>query len=69
MKAVRSLIANPLVPSAWDAVDGQPVCHLNIGSVAEAVRRANEQEHEIIETQCIVEVDKYCRFGVGEIKA
>jgi predicted hydrocarbon binding protein len=56
------------VRSAWDAVDGQQVCHLNIGSVAEAVRWVNEQEHEIIETQCIAKVDKYCRFGVGEIK-
>jgi predicted hydrocarbon binding protein len=47
---------------------GQPVCPLYIGSVTEAVRRATEQEYEIIETHCIAKGDKYCRFEVGEIK-
>ena len=47
----------------------QPVCHLYVGSVAEAVRWASEQEYEIIETQCIAKGDKYCRFEVGEVKA
>ncbi len=47
----------------------QPVCHLYVGSVAEAVRWATEQEYEIIETHCVAKGDKYCRFEVGEIKA
>jgi predicted hydrocarbon binding protein len=47
----------------------QPVCHLYVGSVAEAVHWATEQEYEIIETHCIARGDKYCRFEVGEIKA
>jgi predicted hydrocarbon binding protein len=47
----------------------QPVCHLYVGSVAEAVRWATEQEYEIIETHCIAKGDKYCRFKVGEVKA
>jgi len=47
----------------------QPVCHLYVGSVAEAVRWATEQEYAIIETHCIAKGDKYCRFEVGEIKA
>jgi hypothetical protein len=46
----------------------QPVCHLNLGSIAEAVFWATEQEFEIIETHCIAKGDKYCRFEVGEIK-
>lgn len=46
----------------------QPVCHLNIGLVAEAVHWATEQEYEIIETHCIAKGDKYCSFEVGEIK-
>ncbi|MCX6036663.1 MAG: 4-vinyl reductase [Chloroflexi bacterium] len=47
----------------------QPVCHLYVGSVAEAVRWATEQKYAIIETHCIAKGDKYCRFEVGEIKA
>ena len=47
----------------------QPVCHLYVGSVAEAVRWASEQEYEIIETHCIAKGDKYCRFEVGEVRA
>ena len=47
----------------------QPVCHLYVGSVAEAVHWATEQEYAIIETHCIAKGDKYCRFEVGEIKA
>ncbi len=47
----------------------QPVCHLYVGSVAEAVRWATEQEYAIIETHCIAKGDKYCCFEVGEIKA
>jgi predicted hydrocarbon binding protein len=47
----------------------QPICHLYVGSVAEAVRWATEQEYEIIETHCIAKGDKYCRFEAGEVKA
>jgi len=47
----------------------QPVCHLYVGSVAEAVRWATEQEYRIVETHCIAKGDKYCRFEEGEVKA
>ncbi len=46
----------------------QPVCHLYVGSVAEAVRWATDQEYEITETHCIAKGDKYCRFEVGGLK-
>lgn len=46
----------------------QPICHLYVGSVAEAVRWATDQEYEIIETHCIAKGDKYCRFEVGGLK-
>jgi predicted hydrocarbon binding protein len=46
-----------------------PICHLYIGSVGEAVRWATDQEYEIIETHCIAKGDPYCRFEVGEVKA
>ena len=46
-----------------------PVCHLYVGSVGEAVRWATEQDFEIIETHCIARGDKYCRFEIGEAKA
>ena len=46
-----------------------PICHLYVGSVGEAVRWATDQEYEIIETHCIAKGDKYCRFEIGEARA
>jgi len=46
----------------------EPVCHLYVGSVGEAVRWATGEEHEIIETHCIAKGDQYCRFEVGGMK-
>jgi hypothetical protein len=47
----------------------QPICHLYVGSVGEAVRWATDQEYEITETHCIAKGDPHCRFEVGEVKA
>ncbi len=47
----------------------EPVCHLYVGSVGEAVRWATDQEFEITETHCIARGDKFCRFEVGEARA
>jgi hypothetical protein len=46
----------------------EPVCHLYVGSVGEAVRWATGAEYGIIETHCIAKGDKYCRFEIGEVK-
>jgi len=45
----------------------QPVCHLYVGSIDEAVRWATDQEHGITETHCVAKDDPYCRFEVGEV--
>jgi predicted hydrocarbon binding protein len=47
----------------------QPVFHLYVGSVTEAVHWATELEYEIAETHCIAKGDKYGRFEVGEVQA
>jgi len=47
----------------------QPICHLYVGSIGEAVRWATDQEYEVIETHCVAKGDEYCRFEVGEVKA
>ncbi len=47
----------------------EPICHLYVGSVGEAVRWATDQEFNIVETHCIAKGDPYCRFEVGESKA
>jgi predicted hydrocarbon binding protein len=47
----------------------QPICHLYVGSVGEAVRWATDQEFDITETHCIAKGDPYCRFEVGQAKA
>jgi predicted hydrocarbon binding protein len=53
----------------WGRQSDQPVCHLYVGSVGEAVLWATGAEHEIIETHCIAKGDEYCRFEVGAAKA
>jgi predicted hydrocarbon binding protein len=53
----------------WGRQSDQPVCHLYIGSVGEAVLWAAGVEHEITETHCIAKGDEYCRFEVGAVKA
>jgi len=47
----------------------QPICHLYVGSVGEAVRWATDQEYEITETHCIAKGDPHCRFEVGKAVA
>jgi predicted hydrocarbon binding protein len=45
----------------------ESVCHLYTGSIAEAVRWATGEAHEIIETHCMAKGDPYCRFEVGNV--
>ena len=45
-----------------------PVCHLYVGSIGEAVQWASGNEHQIVETHCIARGDPYCRFEVGEVR-
>jgi predicted hydrocarbon binding protein len=47
----------------------QPICHLYVGSVAEAVHWATDQEYEVVETHCVAKGDKFCRFEIGESKS
>ncbi|RPH57691.1 MAG: hypothetical protein EHM81_11235 [Chloroflexi bacterium] len=53
----------------WGRQSEQPICHLYVGSVGEAVLWATGVEHEIIETHCLAKGDEYCRFEVGAAKA
>ena len=45
------------------------ICHLYLGSVAEAVQWATGKEYAVSETHCIAKGDEYCRFEVGDVKA
>ncbi len=47
----------------------EPICHLYVGSISEAVRWATGQPHQILETHCLAKGDPYCRFEVGEVDA
>jgi predicted hydrocarbon binding protein len=53
----------------WGRQSDQPICHLYVGSVGEAVLWATGVEHEIIETHCLAKGDEYCRFEIGAAKA
>lgn len=44
----------------------EPVCHLYVGSIGEAVQWATGKSHEVLETHCMAKGDPYCRFEVGE---
>lgn len=45
----------------------EPICHLYLGSLAEAVQWATGHSYEIVETHCMAKGDPYCRFEVGEV--
>ncbi len=53
----------------WGRQSAQPVCHLYVGTVSEAVLWATGVEHDVVETHCIAKGDEYCRFEVGAAKA
>jgi predicted hydrocarbon binding protein len=46
-----------------------PVCHLYVGSITEAVHWATGRDYQIVETHCMAKGDPYCRFEVGEVRA
>jgi predicted hydrocarbon binding protein len=46
----------------------EPVCHLYVGSIQEAVHWATGKEYQIVETHCLAKGDDYCRFEVGEVR-
>lgn len=45
-----------------------PICHLYVGSIQEAVHWATGKEYQIMETHCLAKGDEYCRFEVGEAR-
>ncbi len=52
----------------WGRESEQPICHLYIGTVTEAVLWATGVEYEVIETHCRAKGDEYCRFEIGGAK-
>lgn len=46
-----------------------PICHLYMGSITEAVQWATGKEYQIVETHCLAKGDEYCRFEVGEVRS
>src|SRR5512141_2125190 len=46
-----------------------PICHLYVGSAAEAVNWATGKEYVVTETHCLAKGDPYCRFEVGDVRA
>ena len=53
----------------YDRKSADPICHLYVGSISEAVQWATGKEFQIIETRCLAKGDEYCRFEVGEVRA
>ena len=45
----------------------EPICHLYVGSLNEAVHWATGKEYAITETHCRAKGDAYCRFEVGDL--
>lgn len=53
----------------WGRESSQPICHLYVGSISEAVLWATGVEREVVETHCLAKGDEYCRFEIGAPKA
>mgnify|MGYP000409712959 FL=1 len=47
----------------------EPICHLYVGSITEAVHWATGKEYVVRETHCLAKGDDFCRFEVGEVRA
>jgi hypothetical protein len=47
----------------------EPICHLYVGSLTEAVHWATGHQYEIMETACMAKGDPDCRFEVGNVIA
>jgi hypothetical protein len=46
----------------------EPICHLYVGSLSEAVQWATGKAYEITETHCMARGDEWCRFEVGQMQ-
>ena len=46
----------------------EPICHLYVGSITEAVHWATGKDYHVRETHCLAKGDEYCRFEVGEVR-
>jgi len=46
----------------------QPVCHITVGYIHEALQWATDKEVEVSETNCIAKGDAFCRFSIGNEK-
>jgi predicted hydrocarbon binding protein len=44
----------------------QPVCHLTVGFIQEALQWAIGKEVQVNETDCVAKGDAYCRFSIGD---
>jgi hypothetical protein len=49
--------------------NAEPICHLYVGSITEAVLWATGKEYVITETHCLAKGDEYCRFEVGAVRS
>ncbi len=46
----------------------EPVCHLYVGSITEAVHWATGRDYQVVETRCMAKGDPHCRFELGEVR-
>lgn len=44
----------------------QPICHLYVGSISEALKWATGRDYAVVETHCVAKGDPYCRFEIRE---
>ena len=44
----------------------QPVCHLTVGFIHEALQWATGKEVQVSETDCAAKGDAFCRFSIGD---
>ena len=47
----------------------QPVCHLTVGFIHEALQWATGKDVLVNETDCAAKGDAFCRFSIGNIKS
>jgi predicted hydrocarbon binding protein len=49
----------------FGGTSNQPICHMNVGYIGEAVKWATGRDYLVVETHCVATGDPHCCFEIG----
>jgi predicted hydrocarbon binding protein len=64
----KMVYIEPTCAICYGRTSDRPICHLYIGTLSEAVKWATGKNYEVVETECVANGGRYCRFEIGDPK-